>query len=69
METSLQAQLIVCAVSMTDPAVSIQPCDSFLPCLCVLIAVHPESHKKVHCLDQMQFFNFNTLGIYSSYCV
>ena len=58
METSLQAQLIVCTVSMTDPTVLIQPCGSFHPHLSVFIAIHPENHTKIHCLDQMQFCNF-----------
>jgi len=38
MENSLQTQLIVCTVSMTDPTVSIQACGSFLPNLSVFIA-------------------------------
>jgi hypothetical protein len=69
METSLQAQLIVCTITMIDPTVLIQPCGSFLPCLSVVIAIHPESHTKILCLDQMQFCNVNTLEMYSSYCV
>jgi len=57
MENSLQAQLIVCTVSMTDPAVLIQACGSFHPHLSVFIAIHPKSHTKIHCLDQKQFCN------------
>jgi hypothetical protein len=67
METSLQAQLIVCTVSMTDPTVLIQVCGSFLHHLSVFISIHPECHTKVHCLDQMQFCNVNTLEICSSH--
>jgi hypothetical protein len=69
METSPQAQLIVCTVSMTDPAVLIQPCGSFHPHFSVFIAIHPESRTKIHCLDQMRFCNVNTLEIYSSHSV
>jgi hypothetical protein len=64
METSLQAQLIVCTVSMTGPSVLIQACGSFHPHLSVFIAIHPESHTKIHCLDQKKFCNVNTLEIY-----
>jgi hypothetical protein len=67
METSLQAQLIVCTVSMTDPTVLIQVCGFFLRHLSVFISIHPECHTKVHCLDQMQFCNVNTLEICSSH--
>jgi hypothetical protein len=69
METSLQSQLIVCTVSMTDPTVLIQPCGLFHHRLSVFIAIHPESHTKIYCLDQMQFCNVNTLEIYSSHSV
>jgi hypothetical protein len=64
MGTSLQSQLIVCTVSMTDTTVLIQPCGSIHHHLSVFIAIHPESRTKICCLDQMQFCNVNTLEIY-----
>jgi len=67
METSLQAQSIVCTVSMTDPTVLIQACGSFLCHLSVFISILPECHTKVHCLGQMQFCSVNTLEICSSH--